>query len=67
MKIQSMNKGDFDVIDRAFRFTMGEQALRLRNAVQDGNMGNAKMFLESLRDSMGTYEKIQKEIEKYGE
>ena len=65
MKIRGLKNGDLDVIDRAMRYTMSQQAISLRNAVQDGNMECAHSFLEALQDSIATYENIQKEIGKY--
>ena len=65
MKIQALKAKDFEVIDRAFCYFMGEQTLLLRRLLQEGEIKRAKPILEAVQDSMATYEKIQGEVDKY--
>ena len=48
MKIQSLNAKDFECIERAFSYTMGEQLLRAREKAQSGNIGGCEIWLALL-------------------
>lgn len=60
MKIQGLNAADFEHIERAFSYTIGEQLLRARQQAQSGNMESCEMWIDSARDMIATFEKIQK-------
>ena len=66
MKIQALNRDDCDMIDCVFRYYMGDNTLRMRSFLQEGDIKRAKPLLEAIQDSMTTYEKIQSEMWKYG-
>lgn len=65
MKIQALNRKDFDVIDRAFCYFLGEQSLLMRRYLQEGDIKRAKPLLEAIQDAMTTYEKVQSEMWRY--
>ena len=65
MKIHGLNKDDFEWIDKAFRFLMSAQAKQIKGAVECGSPEMARDNIESLREALKTYEKIQKEMRKY--
>lgn len=60
MKIQGLNAEDFECIERAFSYTIGEQLLRARQQAQSGNMESCEMWIDSARDMIATFKKIQK-------
>lgn len=60
MKIQGLNAADFEHIERAFSYTLGEQLLRARQQAQSGNMESCKMWMDSARGMIATFKKIQK-------
>ena len=60
MKIQGLNAADFEHIERAFSYTIGEQLLNARRKAQEGNMEGCETFLDAARDMIKTYKKIQK-------
>ena len=60
MKIQSLNAKDFECIERAFSYTMGEQLLRAREKAQSGNIEGCEIWLDSATEMIETYKKIQK-------
>lgn len=60
MKIQGLKSEDFERIERAFGYTIGEQLLTARRKVQEGNIEGCEAFLDAARDMIATYKKIQK-------
>ena len=60
MKIQGLISEDFEHIERAFGYTIGEQLLNARRKAQEGNMEGCETFLDAARDMIKTYKKIQK-------
>ena len=60
MKITGIKSEDFEQIERAFGYTIGEQLLTARRKVLDGNMEGCEVFLDAARDMIATYKKIQK-------
>ena len=60
MRIQGLNAADFEHIERAFSYTLGEQLLRARQQAQSGNMESCEMWIDAARDMIVTFKKIQK-------
>lgn len=60
MKIQGLKSEDFEHIERAFSYTIGEQLLMARRKAQEGNMEGCEVFLDAARDMIATFKKIQK-------
>lgn len=60
MKIQGLNAADFEHIERAFSYILGEQLLRARSCAQSGEVEKCENFLDSARDMIETFKKIQK-------
>lgn len=60
MKITGIKSEDFEQIERAFGYTIGEQLLTARRKAQEGNMEGCEVFLDAARDMIATYKKIQK-------
>lgn len=67
MKIQGLNAKDFECIERAFSYIIGEQLLRARQQAQSGNMESCEMWIDSARDMITTCKKIQKAERGYTE
>lgn len=67
MKIQGLNRDDFDWIDNAFRFLMSNQAKQIKGAVECGSPEMTRDNMEGLESTLKTYEKIQKEMRRYEE
>lgn len=65
MKIQGLDRNDFDWIDRAFRHLMSDQAKQIKGAVECGSPEMTRDNIESLEEVLKTYEKIDKEMRKY--
>lgn len=65
MKIQGLNKDDFEWINKSFRFLMSNQAKQIKGAVECGSPEMARDSIESLEEVLKTYEKIVKEMRKY--
>ena len=65
MKIQGLDKDDFEWIDKAFRFLMSAQAKQIKGGVECGSPEMARDNMESLEESLKTYEKIVNEMRKY--
>lgn len=65
MKIQGLNRDDFEWIDKAFMFLMSAQAKQIKGAVECGSPEMARDNIESLEESLKTYEKIAEEMNKY--
>lgn len=65
MKIQGLNRDDFEWIDKAYRFFMSAQAKQIKEATWDGSPEMVRDNIESLEESLKTYEKIAKEMSKY--
>lgn len=65
MKIQGLDKDDFEWIDKAFRFLMSNQSKQIKGAVECGSPEMARDNIESLEDVLKTYEKIANEMRKY--
>lgn len=65
MKINGLNKNDFEWIDKAFRFLMSAQAKQIKGAVECGSPEMARDSISSLEETLKTYEKIAKEIRQY--
>lgn len=66
MKIQGLNRDDFDIIDNAFRFLMSAQVKQIKGATECGSPEMTRDNIEGLETTLKTYEKIQKEMRKYG-
>ena len=60
MKIQGLNAADFEHIERAFSYILGEQLLRARQQAQSGNMESCEIWLDAAAEMIKTYKKIQK-------
>lgn len=67
MKILGLNRDDFEWIDKAFRFLMSAQAKQIKGAVECGSPEMTRDNIESLEEVLKTYEKIAKEMRKYGD
>lgn len=67
MRITGLKSEDFEQIERAFGYTIGEQLLRARSYAQSGEVEKCENFLDSARDMIATYKKIQKEERGYME
>lgn len=65
MKIQGLDRDDFEWIDKAFRYLMSAQAKQIKGAVECGSPEMARDNIESLEEALKTYEKIVKEMRKY--
>lgn len=65
MKIQGLNRDDFEWIDKAFRFLMSNQSKQIKGAVECGSPEIARDNIESLEEVLKTYEKIANEMRKY--
>lgn len=65
MKIQGLNRDDFEWIDKAFRFLMSNQAKQIKGAVECGSPEMTRDNIGSLEDTLKTYEKVRKEMDKY--
>lgn len=60
MKIQGLKSEDFEQIDRAFGYAIGEQLLRAKQQAQCENMEPCEAWMDAARDMIATYKKIQK-------
>lgn len=60
MKITGIGAADFEHIERAFCYILGEQLLRARQQAQSGNMESCEMWMDSARDMIATFKRIQK-------
>lgn len=60
MKICGLNNDDLQVIDRALRYIMSDQALRLRQEVQVGEIKKAMHWLEAFDETFDVYKKFTK-------
>lgn len=67
MKITGLNASDFEHIERAFCYTVGDQLLHARHDAQCGEFDKCEMWLNSARDLIRTYKKIDKAEEGYKE
>lgn len=67
MKIQGLNRDDLDWIDKACRFFMSAQVGQIKGAVDCKSPELIKDNIESLEESLKTYEKIVEETNKYEE
>lgn len=67
MKIRGLKSGDFENIERAFGYIIGEQLLRARSYAQSGKVEKCENFLDSARDMIKTFKKIQKSERGYTE
>lgn len=65
MKIQGLNRDDFEWIDKAFRYLMSGYAKQIKEATWDGSPEMIRDNIESLEDVLKTYEKIANEMRKY--
>lgn len=65
MKIQGLNRDDFDWIDRAFRHLMSTKAKQIKGAVECGSPEMTRDNIEVLEEILKTYEKIEKEMRRY--
>lgn len=65
MKIQGLNKDDFEWIDKAFRHLMSEQSKQIKGAVECGSPEMARDNIKGLEEVLKTYEKIEKEMRRY--
>lgn len=67
MKIQGLNRDDFEWIDNAFRFLMSSQAKQIKRAAEYGSSEMIRDNMESLESVLKTYEKVKEEMDKYNE
>lgn len=65
MKIQGLDRNDFEWIDKAFRHLMSAQAKQIKGAVECGSPEMARDNIASLEEVLETYEKIVKETRRY--
>lgn len=65
MKIQGLNRDDFEWIDKAYRFFMSAQVKQIKGAVDCKSPELIRDNIESLKESLKTYEKIAEEMGKY--
>lgn len=65
MKIQGLNRDDFDWIDKAFRYLMSDQAKQIKAAVECCSPEIARDNIEGLEEVLKTYEKIDEEMRRY--
>lgn len=65
MKIQGLNRDDFEWIDKTFRYFMSVLAKQIKEATWDGSPEMIRDNIESLEEVLKTYEKIAKEMGKY--
>lgn len=65
MKIQGLNRDDFEWIDRTFRYFMSVKANQIKEATWDGSPEMVRDNIESLEEVLKTYEKIANEMRKY--
>ena len=65
MKIQGLNRDDFEWIDEVFRYFMSVQAKQIKEATWDGSPEMVRNNIEPLEKVLKTYEKIVKEMRKY--
>ena len=65
MKIQGLNRDDFEWIDKAYRFFMSAQVKQIKGAVDCKSPELIRDNIESLKESLKTYEKIAEEMSKY--
>ena len=66
MKIQGLSRDDLEIVDNAFRFLMSAQANQIKGATECGSPEMTRDNIEGLETTLKTYEKIQKEMRKYG-
>ena len=65
MKIQGLNGDDLEWIDKAFRHLMSDQVEQINGGVGCGSPEMVRDYVESLEETLKTYEKIVKEARKY--
>ena len=65
MKIQGLNAKDFDCIERAFGYIIGEQLLHARGKAHSGDMQGCEVWLDAATEMIETYKKIQKAEQGY--
>lgn len=65
MKIQGLNRDDFEWMDKAYRFFMTAQANQIKGAISCSSPEMIRDNMEGLEESLKTYEKIVKEMRKY--
>ena len=65
MKIQGLNRDDFEWIDKAYRFFMSAQVKQIKGAVDCKSPELIRDNIDGLEESLKTYEKIAKEMRKY--
>ena len=65
MKIQGLNRDDFEWIDKAYRFFMSAQVKQIKGAVDCKSPELIRDNIEGLEESLKTYEKIAEEMNKY--
>lgn len=64
MKIQGLNRDDFEWMDKAYRFFMSAQVKQIKGAVDCKSPELIRDNIESLKESLKTYEKIAEEMSK---
>lgn len=65
MKIQGLNRDDFEWIDKAYRFFMSAQVGQIKGAVDCKSPELIRDNIDGLEESLRTYEKIANEMRKY--
>lgn len=65
MKIEGLNRDDFEWIDKAYRFFMSAQVKQIKGAVDCKSPELIRDNIEGLEESLKTYEKIAEEMSKY--
>lgn len=65
MRIQGLNRDDFEWMDKAYRFFMTAQANQIKGAINCSSPELIRDNIEGLEESLKTYEKIAKEMGKY--
>lgn len=65
MKIQGLNRDDFEWMDKAYRFFMTAQVNQIKGAINCSSPEMIRDNIESLEESLKTYDKVVKEMRKY--
>lgn len=65
MKIEGLNRDNFEWMDKAYRFFMSAQVKQIKGAVDCKSPELIRDNIDGLEESLKTYEKIVKEMSKY--
>lgn len=59
MKVQGLNKDDFDRIDRALCFFINTQLQKAKECAWNGDAEVCESFMDAARETIETYKKLQ--------